>query len=100
MVSLYRNTAVEVHHGSLDEAPNGDLVAALWYRVGVVSSTSKTIVWGDSHQYDNGVVCYPSVALYRNTVVEVHTSWFGPKVSGSAGIMETLRHSRTEELSG
>lgn len=81
VVALYRNTVVEVHNGSVMQGPLGEVVASLWYRVGVVSPAAKTIVWGDSHQYDNGVA--PSVAFDGDTVVEVHSSSYVPPNAGT-----------------
>ena len=60
------NLAVEVHQS---DGPSTDL----WYHVGVVNTSGKTIDWGPSHQYDSGSL--PAVALLDNgLVIEVHKS--------------------------
>ncbi|MCB1713810.1 MAG: hypothetical protein KDK04_00725 [Candidatus Competibacteraceae bacterium] len=59
------NVAVEVHQS------NG-LSSNMWYHVGIVDPSSKTITFGGSHHYDTGVT--PSIAINNNVVVEVHQS--------------------------
>lgn len=60
------NVVIEVHQS------NGPS-ANLWYRVGTVDPSSKTLTFGDSHSYDTGA--NPSVALTDDGfVIEVHQS--------------------------
>lgn len=56
------NTIVEVH-----QSHSG---SNLWYHVGIVDSTSRSIDWGESHKYDNGRL--PMCDLAGDTIVEVH----------------------------
>ena len=56
------NTVVEVHQSHVG--------SDLWYRVGVVDPASRTIHWGESHQYDVGRL--PMCDFDGNTIVEVH----------------------------
>jgi hypothetical protein len=56
---------VEVH-----QSQNND---GLWYHVGQLDASNKTVAWGDSHEYDDGAT--PSVAMTSGgLVVEVHRS--------------------------
>jgi hypothetical protein len=60
------NVVVEVHQSN---GPSTNL----WYHVGVVDPTGKTIAFGASHNYDSGAT--PSVALTDDGfVIEVHQS--------------------------
>ena len=56
------NIVVEVHQSHVG--------SDLWYRVGVVDPTAKTIDWGESHKYDIGRL--PMCDFDGNTIVEVH----------------------------
>ena len=70
------NMVVEVH-----KSQNSD---GLWYRVGKVNLSKKTISWGDSDQYDNGVT--PEVTLDdAGHVVEVHKSYAHQEIWSHAG---------------
>lgn len=61
-----RGVVVEVHES--DGASSN-----MWYHVGTVNTSNKTVDWGSSHQYDSGRT--PAVALNNNgVVVEVHQS--------------------------
>jgi hypothetical protein len=60
------NVVVEVHQS---DGPS----TALWYHVGTVDPSAKTINWGSSVEYDNGD--FPRVALTDDGyVIEVHQS--------------------------
>jgi len=65
-VALSGTTVVEVHKSDNEDT--------LWYHIGDILQTSLglEIHWGESVQYDNGVM--PAVALSGTTVVEVHKS--------------------------
>jgi hypothetical protein len=68
-VAMSGSTVVEVHNGIAGVGP-------LWYRVGQVNASSKTIEWGNSVQYDKSGM-NPSVAMSGSTVVEVHNGIAG-----------------------
>jgi len=57
------NTLVEVHN-------DGSGSNKLWYRVGKVNTSSKTITWSGATNYDNGY--WPSVAVNNGKVYETH----------------------------
>lgn len=59
---LELNTIVEVHQSHVG--------TNLWYHVGIVDPASRTIHWGESHQYDVGRL--PMCDFDGNTIVEVH----------------------------
>ena len=66
-VALNNNgVVVEVHESD-------GLSSKLWYHVGIVDPTSKTVAWSGSMTYDSGAT--PCVAINNNgVVVEVHQS--------------------------
>ena len=66
-VSINNNgIAVEVHQS---DGPSTDL----WYHVGIINESGKTIDWGSSHKYDSG--SRPSVTILDNgLIIEVHKS--------------------------
>ena len=58
---------IEIHRG----ADNSDSSEKHYYRVGKLNHTLKTIVWGDSHHFENGSVL--SVAMHNNgNCVAIH----------------------------
>lgn len=60
------NVVVEVHESN---GPSSNM----WYHVGIVAPSEKTIAFGSSHNYDSGVT--PSIAINNeNVAVEVHQS--------------------------
>jgi hypothetical protein len=68
-VAISGTTVVEVHNGGIGAGP-------LWYRVGQVSTSSKTIQWGNGFEYDSAGM-NPSVAISDSTAVEVHNGTGG-----------------------
>lgn len=64
-VALSGSTVIEVASAQTGAGP-------LWYRVGTVNASTKTIQWTSSYQYDMGV--NPTVAVQGSTVVEVHNA--------------------------
>jgi hypothetical protein len=69
-VALSGSTVIEVHNAGAEVGP-------LWYRIGLVNLSSKTIQWGNNFEYDANGGFNPSVAVSGSTVVEVHNGGNG-----------------------
>jgi len=61
------------NNGIIVEVHKSQSYSTLWYHVGVIDKTNKTINWGSSHQYDDGV--QPTIAITDDGfVIELHKS--------------------------
>jgi len=81
-ICMNGNVVVEVHQAKYSRHYR------LWYRVGILNSDNKTIAWGDSQNYDDGVK--PTCALNSDLrFVEAHKDEYHDDLWVTTGTVNT-----------